>query len=153
MTTLVRVATEADLPRVVELLAQLSIDEPRDVPGSPLPEVYPEAFRRMQADEEQRLLVLEADGRIVGSLVLLIVPNLTHEGRPYATVENLIVDESERGAGRGRLLMEYVIDAAKRAGCYKMALTSHGSRTDAHRFYESLGFQSTHEAYRIEFPD
>ena len=153
MTTRVRVATEADLPRVVELLAQLSIDEPREVPGSPLPEVYTEAFRRMQADEQQRLLVLEVDGRIAGSLVLLIVPNLTHEGRPYATVENVIVDESERGSGRGRLLIEHAIDEAKRAGCYKMALTSHKSRADAHRFYESLGFQSTHEAYRLEFPD
>ena len=49
--------------------------------------------------------------------------------------------------------MEYAIDEAKRAGCYKLALTSHRSRTAAHRFYESLGFEATHEAYRIDFPD
>ncbi len=153
MASQVRVATEADLPRVVELLAQLSIDDPREEPGPPPPEVYTEAFRRMQADEEQRLLVLDADGRIVGSLVLLIVPNLTHQGRPYATVENVIVDDSERGTGRGRQLMQHAIDEAKRAGCYKIALTSHRSRTAAHRFYESLGFESTHEAYRIDLPD
>ena len=148
-----RVATEADLPRVVELLTQLSLDAPREQAGSPLPDSYTEAFRRMQADQEQRLLVLEADGRIVGTLVLLIIPNLTHQGRPYATVENVVVDESERGGGRGRQLMEYAIDEAKRAGCYKLALTSHKSRSDAHRFYEDLGFVSTHEAYQIEFPD
>ncbi len=153
MAARVRVATEADLPRVVELLAQLSIDDPREQPGLPPPEVYTEAFRRMQADEEQRLLVLEDDGRIVGTLVLLIIPNLTHQGRPYATVENVIVDDSERGTGRGRQLMQYAIDEAKRAGCYKIALTSHKSRTAAHRFYESLGFESTHEAYRIDLPD
>ncbi len=153
MASRVRVATEADLPRVVELLAQLSIDDPREQPGSPLPDVYTEAFRRMQADNEQRLLVLENDERIVGSLVLLIISNLTHQGRPYATVENVIVDESSRGSGRGRQLMEFAIDEAKRAGCYKIALTSHKSRTAAHRFYENLGFESTHDAYRIEFPD
>ncbi len=153
MASQVRVATEADLPRVVELLTQLSLDAPREQAGPPLPDSYREAFRRMQADQEQRLLVLEADGRIVGTLVLLIIPNLTHQGRPYATVENVVVDESERGGGRGRQLMEYAIDEAKRAGCYKIALTSHKSRTDAHRFYEDLGFVSTHEAYRIEFPD
>ena len=153
MASQVRVASEADLPRVVELLSQLSIDDPRELLGSPLPHAYIEAFRRMQADDEQRLLVLEADGRIVGSLVLLIIPNLTHQGRPYATVENVVVDESERGTGRGRELMEYAIDEAKRAGCYKLALTSHKSRPDAHRFYEQLGFVSTHEAYRIEFPN
>ncbi len=153
MASQVRVATEADLPRVVELLAQLSVDDPREQPGPPPPDVYAEAFRRMRADEEQRLLVLEADGRIVGSLVLLIIPNLTHQGRPYATVENVIVDESERGSGRGRQLMEHAIDEAKKAGCYKIALTSHRSRTEAHRFYEDLGFESTHEAYRINFSD
>jgi len=149
----IRDATEADLPRLVELLDQLTLDVPRERPGSPLPDVYTKAFRRMQADEEQRLLVLEVDGRIVGTLVLLIIPNLTHKGRPYANVENVIVDDSERGAGRGRQLMEYAIDEAKRAGCYKLALTSHKSRADAHRFYANLGFISTHEAYRIEFPD
>jgi GNAT superfamily N-acetyltransferase len=153
MASQVRVASEADLPRVVELLSQLSIDDPREQPGSPLPASYIEAFRRMQADDEQRLMVSETDGRIVGSLVLLIIPNLTHQGRPYATVENVVVDESERGSGRGRELMEYAIDEAKRAGCYKIALTSHKSRTDAHRFYEHLGFVSTHEAYRIEFSE
>ena len=153
MASRVRVATEADLPRVVELLAQLSIDDPREQPGSPSPEVYTEAFRRMQADEEQRLLVLEVDGRIVGTLVLFIIPNLTHRGRPYATVENVVIDDSEPGTGRGRELMNYAIDEAKRAGCYKMALTSHRSRTAAHRFYKSLGFESAHEAYRIDFPD
>ena len=150
MASQVRVATEADLPRVVELLAQLSIDDPREQPGSPPIDVYTEAFRRMQADAEQRLLVLEVDGRIVGTLVLFIIPNLTHNGRPYATVENVVVEDSERGRGRGRQLMEYAIDEAKRAGCYKLALTSHQSRTAAHRFY---GFESTHVAYRINFPD
>ena len=44
MASQVRVATEADLPRVVELLAQLSIDEPREQSGSLLPDVYTEPF-------------------------------------------------------------------------------------------------------------
>ena len=149
----IRDATEADLPRLVELLDQLALDVPRERPGSPLPNVYLDAFRKIDADDEQRLLVLEVDGRIVGALVLLIIPNLTHQGRPYATVENVIIDDSERGTGRGRQLMEYAIDEAKRASCYKMALTSHKARTEAHRFYKSLGFESTHEAYRIDFPD
>ena len=89
----------------------------------------------------------------VGRLGLLTLPNPNTKVRPSATIENVIVDDSERGAGRGRQLMEYAIDEAKRADCYKLALTSHRSRTAAHRFYESLGFESTHEAYRIDFAD
>lgn len=149
----IRDATEADLPRLVELLAQLRLDVPREDVGPPLPGTYLDAFRRIEADDTQRLLVLEVDSRIVGSLVLFITPNLTHKGKPFATVENVVVDEGERGAGHGRQLLAFAIDEAKAAGCYKLALTSHKSRTEAHRFYESLGFQSTHDAYRIEFKD
>ncbi|MCH7685586.1 MAG: GNAT family N-acetyltransferase, partial [Planctomycetes bacterium] len=72
---------------------------------------------------------------------------------PLATVENVIVDEGERDAGYGRQLMRYAIAEAKAAGCYKIVLTSHKARTEAHRFYEGLGFESTHEAYRIQFED
>ena len=149
----IRDATEADLPRLVELLAQLTLDVPREDVGPPLPGVYLDAFRRIDADATQRLLVLEVDGRIVGSLALFITPNLTHKGKPFATVENVVVEESERGAGYGRQLLAFAIDEAKAAGCYKIALTSHKTRTEAHRFYESLGFESTHDAYRIQFQD
>ena len=149
----IRDATEADLPRLVELLAQLTLDVPREDVGPPLPGVYLDAFRRIDADATQRLLVLEVDGRIVGSLALFITPNLTHRGKPFATVENVVVDESERGAGYGRQLLAFAIEEAKAAGCYKIALTSHKTRTEAHRFYKSLGFESTHDAYRIQFQD
>ena len=149
----IRDATEADLPRLVELLNQLALAGPREDTGLPLPDVYLDAFRRIDADDGQRLLVLEVDSRIVGSLVLFITPNLTHKGKPFATVENVVVEESERGAGYGRQLVAFAIEEAKAAGCYKIALTSHKTRTEAHRFYKSLGFESTHDAYRIQFQD
>ena len=146
----IRDATEADLPRLLELLDQLAFDTPREERGLPLPEFYRDAFHRIDASDGQRLLVLEVDGEIVGTLVLLIIPNITHQGRPYATVENVVVDESERGAGYGWRLIRYAIDQARAAGCYKLTLTSHKRRTEAHRFYERLGFESTYEGYRVE---
>ncbi|MCH7698241.1 MAG: GNAT family N-acetyltransferase [Chloroflexi bacterium] len=146
----IRDATEADLPRLVELLDQLALDTPREERGPPLPAFYRDAFHRVDANDGQRLLVLEVDGEIVGTLVLLIIPNITHQGRPYATVENVVVEERERGAGYGRQLLTYALDQARAAGCYKLTLTSHKRRTDAHRFYERLGFDSTYEGYRVE---
>lgn len=146
----VREATEADLPRLVELLAQLSLDEPREELGAPLPESYRRAFQEIEADPRQRLLVVEADGRIVAAAVLMIIPNLSHVGRPYAIVENVVVDAVERGAGHGDLLMQYATEEARQAGCYKLTLTSNKRRGDAHRFYERLGFKATHEGYRLD---
>ena len=146
----IREATEDDLPRLIELLAQLSLDAPREDAGPPLPRTYSAAFAEIQADPRQRLFVAEAGGRVAGSATLIIVPNLTHQGRPYAIVENVVVDETERGGGLGELLMRHAIAAAGRAGCYKLTLTSNRRRGDAHRFYERLGFVATHEGYRIE---
>jgi GNAT superfamily N-acetyltransferase len=146
----VRDATREDLPRLIELLSQLSLDRPREDLGPPLPDTDERAFREIDADPRQRLLVLEVDGRLLGSLVLIIVPNLTHEGRPFATVENVVIDSAARGRGYGQLLMNTATDLAREAGCYKLALTSNKERADAHRFYQRLGFRPTHEGFRIE---
>ena len=147
----IRDAHEADLPRIVELLAQLSLDAPREWPDEPLPASYLAAFEEIVADRRQRLLVVEAQGRIVGSAALIIVPNLSHQGRPYAIIENIVIDTDARGVGHGEALVRYAIEEARKAGCYKLSLTSNKRRPDAHRFYERLGFQATHEGFRVEF--
>jgi GNAT superfamily N-acetyltransferase len=147
---LVRDATEADLPRLVELLAQLSLGAPSEDAGPPLPDGYRRAFAEIAADPRQHLLVIEDGGRIVGGLSLIVVPNLSHGGRPYAIVENVVVDEAARGAGHGETLMRRAIALAREAGCYKLSLTSNKRRADAHRFYRHLGFQATHEGLRID---
>ena len=147
----VRDATQADLPRIVELLAQLSPDAAREDLGPPLLESYRAAFREIETDPRQRLLVVEAAGRVAGTAALSIVPNLSHQGRPYAIVENVVVDEAQRGTGCGELLMRHAMEEAQRANCYKLVLTSNKRRADAHRFYQRLGFRATHEGFRIDF--
>ena len=147
----IREASEADLPRIVELLAQLSLDAPSERLAIPLPASYLAAFEEIVADPRQRLLVIEAQGRIAGSAVLIIMPNLSHQGRPYAIIENIVIDTVARGAGYGEELVRYAIEEARKAGCYKLSLTSNKRRPDAHRFYERLGFQARHEGYRVEF--
>ena len=147
----VRLATEADLPRLLELLQQLSLDAPREQMASPLPESYRRAFQQIEADGRQQLFIAEDGGRVVGTACLIIVPNLSHQGRPYALVENIVVDETERSTGYGELLMRHAIAEARRAGCYKLALTSNKRRPDAHRFYRRLGLRATSEGFRIDF--
>jgi len=145
----IRRATEADLPRIVELLSQLSLGDDRDSPAEPVPPGYRTAFHQIEADPRQQLLVLEAGGRVVGTAALGIVPNLSYRGRPWAFVESIVVDRPERGNGYGEALLRYAIDEARRAGCYKVSLTSNKRRSEAHRFYQKLGFSASHEGFRL----
>lgn len=149
MPSTVRPATEHDLPRIVELLQQLSLDDRREDLGPPLPDVYVDVFRRLEADPGQHLLVVEDDERIVGSVTVIVSPNLSHKGTPWAEVENMVVDDAARGRGHGEALIREAIEIARRAGCYKLTLTSNNQRTGAHRFYERVGFKQTHRGFRI----
>lgn len=78
------------------------------------------------------------------------MPNLSHVGRPYAFVEDVVVDASRRGQGHGEALMRHAIELARAAGCYKITLTSNRIRMEAHRFYERRGFKATHVGYRMD---
>lgn len=146
----IREAREADLPVLVRLLAQLSLDEPREQPGPPLPEAYEQAFGKIEADPGLRLLVACREERIVGSATVAVIPNLSFRGRPFTLVDSVVVDESERRSGVGRLLMEEARRIARASGSYKLSLTSNAQRDWAHRFYERLGFRETHKGYTVE---
>ena len=148
----IRPATEADLPRLMELLFQLSAlgelpdDEPR-APGPP----ETDALRALTADFTSTCYVLEADGRVDGTFTLYVLPNLSHRGRPIAVVESVVVDARAQGSGFGRLLMERAEALARAAGCYKIALASNRRRAEAHRFYERLGYEPTHQGFTKYF--
>ena len=118
-----------------------------------LPEAQPLPVTRAQretlaafgADPRMRSFVLELDGKVAATLTLYLLPNLSHGGRPFAMVENVVVDAVYRGQGLGKLLMAHAEELAKRHGCYKVTLTSNNNRADAHRFYESIGYQRSHQ--------
>jgi GNAT superfamily N-acetyltransferase len=82
-------------------------------------------------------------------MTLIIVPNLTHGGLPWAGVENVMVDASYRRKGIGKLLMDYALAEAKKAGCYKIQLISDKSRTEAHKFYEAIGYNASGHGFRM----
>jgi GNAT superfamily N-acetyltransferase len=95
--------------------------------------------------------VAEAEGHVVATATLGIVPNLSYRGRSWAFIESIVVDYPARRKGYGEALVRYAIEEARRAGCYKVSLTSNKRRPEAHRFYEKLGFTATHEGFRLTF--
>jgi ribosomal protein S18 acetylase RimI-like enzyme len=144
---MVRIARPSDLPALLDLYALLS-GEARTAADPTT--VEQRAFADVLADRRQRLLVAERGGAVVGSVALIVVPNLTHDGKPYGIIENVVVSEDARRGGIGTALMREAIAAGRHAGCYKVALTSNLRRAEAHAFYERLGFVTTQRAFRFD---
>lgn len=148
-TVLVRSALPADLDGLLALFRELAGDR-----GAASPADRHDAqavLDEILADAARHLVVATIDGGVVGSADLLLVPNLTHHGKPWAIVENVIVAVATRRSGVGRELMAHLIGLARAAGCYKLQLHSGKQRTDAHRFYESLGLEPVAEGFKIYF--
>jgi GNAT superfamily N-acetyltransferase len=143
--TLIREAREDDLPRLLELLTQLSQDGERpEAAVPPVGAAHRAALHAMRADSRITLLVLEVEGRVVGTLTLYVLPGLAHGARPAAIVEHVVVEAGLRGRGYGQQLMAHAEALARAHGCSKVALTSNRRRTAAHRFYDRLGYARTH---------
>ncbi len=148
----IRLATEEDIARILELYRELAITTSQvELGQKPSPDDYRQTFAKICAVPGYNLLVAEDQGAVVGTMVLLIVPNLAHSASPWAIVENLIVDNMYRRQQVGRLLMEYAIERARDAGCYKLVLTSNRKRRGAHRFYRSLGFEASSHGFSLYF--
>lgn len=97
-----------------------------------------------------KVFVAATDGQIVGTFALLIMDNLAHKGTRSGLVEAVGVLPSFQGKGIGKEMMQFAMNRCKEHGCYKMALSSNEARTDAHKFYESLGFTRHGFSYRVE---
>ena len=139
-----------DLTEIVRMLADDFLGRIRERYEEPLPESYVNAFREIEADPNSELIVAESNGEIVGTFQLTYTPSISFQGGKRATVESVRVDEQHRGKGIGREMMLWAIDRAKQKGCVSMQLTTNAERTDAHRFYENLGFSGTHLGMKIE---
>ena len=140
----VRPAVESDIPRILELYEELT-DERHDLTQH---EIKP-LFNEISSMSGHELLVAEDDSMVVGTMVLLIVPNFSHGALPWAIMENQVVDPEHRRKGIGRLLTEYAIARAREAGCYKVQLMSSVKRGDSHRFYKRLGFKMSAYGFRM----
>ena len=94
---------------------------------------------RILSDPAYHIIVAEEDGQIVSSCVCVIVPNLTHNLRPYALIENVVTHADYRGRGLATACLNYAKDIALRENCYKMMLMT-GSKESTLRFYERAGY-------------
>ena len=110
---------------------------------------YLAAFREMQASGTSATYVAEVDGRVAGTFMLTFIRHLMRRGTPVAQIESVRVDVPLRGKGLGGEMMRWAIEESRRRGASRVQLTSNNSRTDAHRFYERLGFVKSHVGMKL----
>ena len=89
------------------------------------------------AHDATELLVARLDGKLVGTATLVTFP-LPTGWRGH--VEDVVVDESVRGRGVGRQLLQRITELAEARQLRTLDLTSRPSRESALRLYESVGF-------------
>ena len=146
----IRPALVQDLPDIIRLIADDYLGQQRESFALPLNEKYSHAFREIDADANNELVVAELDDVIVGTLQLTFTPSLSFQGGKRCTVESVRVDEHYRGMEIGRQMMHWAIERAKEHGCISMQLTSHTTRERAHSFYERLGFSKSHVGMKLK---
>ncbi|WP_061300008.1 GNAT family N-acetyltransferase [Herbidospora cretacea] len=143
-----RVATRADVPRIVDLLADDAISRSRGH-VSPVGEGHWAAYDAIEADPRNELVVAEVGGVVVGTMQLTYIPGLSRDGAERAQVEAVRVAADHRGRGLGRAFMTWAVERARARGCGIVQLTTDKRRHDAHRFYASLGFTASHEGFKL----
>jgi GNAT superfamily N-acetyltransferase len=149
MTVEIRTARADDLPQLRTLLRQLATATTDPSAYEFDAERAADVWREIESQPGRTLLVADDAGRVVGTLDLVVVPNLTHDARPWAIVENIVVDAGHRRCGIGHALLNDALVRARGAGCYKVQLLSRRERTEAHEFYGALGFEHSAAGFRL----
>ncbi|MGW4959740.1 N-acetyltransferase family protein [Nonomuraea sp. NPDC004186] len=144
---LFREARKEDVPAIVAMLADDHLGATRE--GDPGDERYLAAFERIDANPYDELIVAEQDGEVVGTMQLTYLAGLSRLGAERCQIEAVRVAAAARGQGLGGRMIKWAVDRARERGCAVVQLTSDKSRTDAHRFYDNLGFTASHEGYKI----
>lgn len=139
-------AVESDLPALVALLADDVLGAHRESLDL---EPYAAAFREIDHDPNQ-LLVAVRDGEdtLVGTMQLTLIPGLSRAGAKRLQIEGVRLASGVRGTGLGTALFEWAHEHGRRHGAVLAQLTTDKTRTDAHRFYDALGYQPSHEGFK-----
>lgn len=147
----IRKANNDDLNEIVRLLSDDKLGSKREDYKIPLPTEYLDAFKEIEEDKNQFLIVAEDENKIIGTLQLSFIQYLTYKGGIRAQIEGVRVSNEIRGKGIGRKMVEYAINIAKDRNAHLIQLTTDKKRPEALEFYKSLGFVDSHEGMKLHF--
>ena len=141
---LIRTVEQADLPALLELYRDLNPSDP--------PLALADAtsiWRQISNYAGCTIFVGVREKSLVTSCTLVIVPNLTRGGLPYALIENVVTSAKHRKQGHGAAVLKHAFAEAWKHGCYKIMLLT-GSKTPATlKFYKDVGFEQNKTGFQI----
>ena len=140
-----RPATRADVGAVVALLADDVLGQGRETADlAP----YLAAFDAMQAEGANQLILGVIGAEIVACYQITFISGLSLSAARRAQIEGVRVAASHRGQNIGTALIHDAEARARAAGCTLLQFTTNRARSDAHRFYDRLGFTASHIGYK-----
>lgn len=95
---------------------------------------------KFEMDDNMYLLVLEDEGKVVSTVQMAIIENLTHNVRPFAVIENVVTHKDYRNKGYASALLEKASEIARERKCYKVSLETGSNRESTLNFYRKNGF-------------
>ena len=142
----IRRAVANDLPRLDQLLYQVLAVHHQGRPDlfkSHGKKYTDEELLNIIQDNERPIFVaVDEEDKVLGYAFCMFVCHrndhiLTDVKTLY--IDDLCVDETLRGQHIGKQLYAYVVDFAKKSGCYNLTLNVWSCNQSAMRFYESCG--------------
>ena len=144
----VRPAVRSDLAELLALYRFLNAEDP-----TPDLARASATWERLLASDMVTVLVADAEGVLVSTCMLVVVPNLTRDTGPFALIENVVTHADHRGRGHGHAVLGTALAAAWAAGCYKVMLMTGSRRESTLRFYERAGFdRQSKTAFHVRRP-
>ena len=138
-----RPATADDIPPLLELYEHLSSD---NVPCPP--DIARDNLERLTRISGSAVLIGLRGGQIVTSCTLIVIPNLTRGGLPFAVIENVVTHPDHRRQGYGKAILDAASDRAWAEGCYKVMLSTGSKRPATLQFYEGAGFEQSRTGFQ-----
>lgn len=143
---MIREINEKDLPELLKLYTNLHENNLPDI-TSELVLLWNGIFK----DTNHHIIVAQEEEKIVSSCVCVIVPNLTHEQRPYALIENVITQKEYRGRGLATDCLNFAKQIALENNCYKIMLLTGAKDQNTLHFYQSAGFNCNDKTAFIQW--
>ena len=143
---MIREIVNEDFNGLMKLYMQLH-DNPMQEKTSEIMELW----NRILKDKEHHIIIAEEDGNIVSSCVCVIIPNLTHNQRPYAFIENVITDKDYRNKGLATACLNYAREIAIKEKCYKLMLLTGSKKESTLNFYERAGYNKNDKTAFIQW--
>jgi len=107
-----------------------------------------ETFDLIQSNTNHTVLGAKINGLLVGSLIGYICPVMLGQCKPFMFIESVIVSNDYRKHGIGKMLMSEIERIARKHNCFLIQLVSSSHRTEAHQFYETLGYDAGVKGFR-----